>query len=265
MKRFLLFAIALVLTANLVSQNKDLSDYSYVIVPEQYDFLNKKDQYQLNSMTKFFFEKNGFNAYMAVDAPEANKCEGLYANVEKLKTVFGTKLQVVLKDCNDAEIYRSQEGKSKYKEYDKTYQDALRKAFNSFELLNVNQKDVTLLASQPTATLNTKEATKQLVEEELAMPKVSKVQGNLLPDAKFSNYSNSGNSYLLRKTTEGYSLYQEVVDQADGLLLKGKIIVMDKVVKFMDTSGKVSDASFDPSGNLVIKGDSSQSIYLSED
>ena len=39
---------------------------------------------------------------------------------------------------------------------------------------------------------------------------------------------------------------------------------MDKVVKYMDTSGKVSDASFDPSGNLTIKDGSSVTNYLSE-
>src|SRR5690606_8272880 len=101
-------------------------------------------------------------------------------------------------------------------------------------------------------------------EAELTKPKVSRVSGNLLPNAKFSNYSNSGKTFLLRKTTEGYSLYEESANASDGLLLIGKIIVMDKVVKYMDTSGKVSDASFDPSGNLTIKDGSSVTNYLSE-
>jgi len=38
---------------------------------------------------------------------------------------------------------------------------------------------------------------------------------------------------------------------------------MDNVVKYIDTLGKVSDASFDPSGNLVIKDGSSSTVYLS--
>jgi hypothetical protein len=40
---------------------------------------------------------------------------------------------------------------------------------------------------------------------------------------------------------------------------------MDQVVKYMDTSGKVSDASFDASGNLIIKTDSKPAVYLSLD
>src|SRR5690606_11813015 len=179
-------------------------------------------------------------------------------------TILGTKLQVVIKDCHDNEIYRSQEGKSKYKEYDKTYQDALRKAFSSIEALRVNQKDVVLLSYSDSSTTVSKE--KMQNSEKVAQPKprVSEASGNLLPDAKFSNYSNNGKTFLLRKTTEGYSLYEESASAEDGLLLKGKIIVMDKVVKYMDTAGKVSDATFDASGNLTVKDDSDAIIYKSE-
>lgn len=264
MTRFLLLSISFLLATNAISQNTNLSDYSYVIVPEQFDFLKGKDQYQMNSMSKFYFEKSGFNAYLADSAPNANRCEGLYANVEELKTVFGTKLQIVLKDCNDKEVYRGQEGKSKYKEFDKTYQDALRKAFSSVEALRVKQKDVILLSDNNSNTNISKETRKISEDAELTKPKVSIVSGNLLPDAKFSNYSNNGKTFLLSKTAEGYSLYEESASAADGLLLKGKIIVMDKIVKYMDTSGKVSDATFDTSGNLTIKDGSSVINYLSE-
>ena len=262
MTRFFLLSIALLLASNAFSQNTNLSDYSFVIVPEQFDFLKNQDQYQINSMTQFYLEKNGFNAYMADSAPNANRCDGLYANVEELKSLLGTKLQVVLRDCNDVEIYRAEEGKSKYKEYDKSYQDALRKAFNSFKILRVNQKDLVLLKDNTAVTSNKTKVISD--DEELTKPKVSRVSGILLPDAKFSNYSNSGKTYLLRKTEEGYSLYEESSSAADGLLLKGKIIVMDKVVKYMDTSGTVSGAAFDPSGNLTIKEGSASKVYLSE-
>ncbi len=265
MIRYLLLSISLLLASNAISQNTNLSDYSYVVVPEQFDFLRGRDQFQINSMTQFYLEKYGFNAYLADSAPNANRCDGLFANVEKLNTILGTKLQLVLKDCNENEIYRSQEGKSKYKEYDKSYQDALRKTFISLKALQVKQKDVVLLTNNANSKIVSKETRPNPEMVELTKPKVSRVSGNLLPDAKFSNYSNSGKTYLLRKTAEGYSLYEESASAADGLLLKGKIIVMDQVVKFMDTSGNVADASFDASGNLIIKKDSVSMVYKSED
>lgn len=263
MKPFLLLVFALFLSLNINSQNTNLNDYSYVVIPEQFDFLKEKDKYQLNSMTQFYFEKSGFNAYMADSVPNLNRCDGLYANVEELKSLFGTKLQVVLKDCENKEIYRGQEGKSKFKEYDKSYQDALRDAFNSVKILGVNQKDVVLLVNNQNSTAVSKQKNTNAVNEAVVKSKVLNVSGNLLPNAKFSNYTNSGKTFLLRKTAEGYSLYEESTATADGLLLKGKIIVMNQVVKYMDTSGKVSDAAFDPSGNLSIKDNSSETIYLS--
>lgn len=264
MIRFLLLSLSLLLATTAGAQNTNLSDYSYVVVPEQFEFLNTQDQYKMNSMAKFYLEKSGFNAYLADSAPNANRCDGLYANVEELRTILGTKLQVVLKDCNDNEIYRSQEGKSKYKEYNKSYQDALRKAFISLEAINIKQKDVVLLEDGANSSRDTKDTQTSTAMIELTKPKVSRVSGNLLPDAKFSNYSNSGKTFLLRKTTEGYSLYEESTSATDGLLLKGKIIIMDTVVKYMDSSGNVAEASFDPSGNLVIKQDSSSMVYKSE-
>ncbi|MEM0518259.1 hypothetical protein [Aequorivita flava] len=258
MRPYLLLAIALLISTNIFSQRTNLSDYSYVVVPQQYDFLKGNDEYKLNTMTKFYFEKYGFNAYMANAAPNANRCDGLYANVEELKTLFGTKLQIVLKDCDANEIYRSQVGKSKYKEYDKTYQDALRKAFNSIEALRVEQKNIALQNPSKTTTrytVTTKVDTPVKIDP-------SAISEDNLPSDKFSNYSNSGKTFLLRKTTEGYSLYEESPAAEDGLLLKGKIILMEKVVKYMDTAGKVSDASFDAAGNLTINDGSTATVYF---
>lgn len=253
MTRILLFLSILLLSKNAVSQNFNLSEYSFVIVPEQFDFLKYKDEYNLNSMTAFYFNKNGFNAYMATAAPAADRCAGLYANVEEAKTLFGTKLQIVLNDCNGVEIYRSQEGKSKYKEYIKSYQDALRKAFNSIELLDVNQKEFSASESVSSVVKTTDKKISEpniLNNDNKIAPNSAK--GNTLPQAKFSTYSNLDKTYLLRKTSEGYSLYQETETAENGLLLKGKIIVMEAVVKFIDTNGKVFNASFDAKGNLSI-------------
>lgn len=263
MTRFLLFSLSFLLSVGAISQNTNLNDYSYVIVPEQFDFLKGNDQYQMNSMTKFYLEKSGFNAYMANNAPNASRCDGLYANVEELRSILGTKLQVVLKDCNNTEIFRSEEGKSKYKEYDKTYQDALRKAFKSIEMLHVKQKDMVLLKENENNSVVSNEANNSKISSPVKM-EVSNVSGTMLPDSKFSNYSKNGKTFLLRKTAEGYSLYEESSDAEDGLLLKGKIIVMENVVKFMDITGKVSDAVFDASGNLTINDGVSITVYESE-
>lgn len=249
MKRFLMHLIVLLYAVQFTAQTQDLNQYSFVVVPDKFDFLSSPDQYQLNSMAVFYLEKSGFNTFLASKTPNANRCDGLFADVEELRTILGNKLQVVLRDCNNIEIYRS-EGKSKLKEFETSYQDALRKAFKSMELLNVKPKKLVLL---PNAIVTNDMDKNGITEESTFNLPTPRGSVDKLPTAKYLNYSNNGNSFLLRKTSEGYSLYQETSEAEESLELIGKIVVLERVVKFMDTSGNVSDVIFDDLGNLTIK------------
>ena len=122
---------------------KTLSNYSYIVIPEQYDFLSEKDKYQINSLTKFLFNKYGFHAFFENELPENFIiCDGLKADVIKVRAVLYTKLQIVINDCHGNEVYRSAEGRSKIKEFNKVFNDALRKAFANIIGLEVNQKEI---------------------------------------------------------------------------------------------------------------------------
>ena len=263
MTRFIGLIFLVFITFQSFAQTSDLNQYSYVIVPDQFEFQKRADQYQLNSMAKFYFEKNGFNAFLAIDTPNADRCDGLYADVEELKTIFGTKLQVVLRDCKKNEIYRGPEAKSKYKEFEKSYQDALRKAFDGMDRLNVKQKDVIVLNENSffKEEKETKEFAKPEDRDEPGIAILNTHKGLNLPSENFSTYSADGKSFILRKTGEGYSLYQESATVVDDLALVGKIIILDKIVKFMDSSGQVNDAVFDDAGTLTIGIGSSSSVY----
>ena len=101
MKQILLFLVALVTMSNICLAQKSLSEYSFVVVPDTFDFLSEDNQYQLNDMTKFFLDKNGFNAYYFNELPRVDNCDGLWADVESISGFTRTKIIVVLKDiCN---------------------------------------------------------------------------------------------------------------------------------------------------------------------
>ncbi|WP_299147942.1 hypothetical protein [uncultured Dokdonia sp.] len=128
------------LSSNLYAQS--VNDYKYVIVPEKYDFLKSPDQYQVNSLTKFLFNKYGFEAYKEKDKEilknPIDPCEALYAQVTSESTFIQAKLTVILKDCNDQVIFKTSEGRSKNKDYKKAYHGALREAFLDIEALQYN-------------------------------------------------------------------------------------------------------------------------------
>ena len=179
-----------------------MSDYSFVVVPDEFEFLSKANQYQLNDMAKYYLTKNGFNTYYFSELPSVDNCDGLWADVESISGFTRTKILVILKDCKGIEVYRSQPGASKQKEYKKSYQDALRKAFLSFEELNVQQKAVVV---RPIASV-------------VIAPLESKSKKG--PVNKFNAYTYNAKSYLLKRVEGGYNVYD-----ASGaeLILKGTI------------------------------------------
>ena len=139
MARRIIFLLFFLIFSLQTYSQVSLNDYKYIIVPKKYDFLSEENKYQLNVLTKFLFEKNNFSVVYDDSFPEdyaANNCLGLRSNVINKKSLLSTKLYVELRDCRDQVVFTSEIGISKIKNYKASYQDALRKAFKSFEQLN---------------------------------------------------------------------------------------------------------------------------------
>jgi hypothetical protein len=134
------FIISFILISFLGTAQKDINNYKYIIVPKAFNFSNGDDQYQLNSLTKFLFNKYGFEAYFVDDDfpvdLKNNRCLSLTAELSKENnSMFKTKLEIVLKDCFGAVVMTSQVGESRLKESDKAYNEAIRLAFETFQKL----------------------------------------------------------------------------------------------------------------------------------
>lgn len=171
-----LCAFLLLFNPKGVSQ-ESVNAYKYVIIPTSFNFLNEPDQYQVNSLTKFLFEKQGFKTLMSDEEfPEDlnnNRCLGLYADVEKHKAFLNTKLQIHLKDCNNKVVLSSDIGQSREKEYNKVYNLAIRDAFKSFEDLNYSYQPSSQITSKTTSV------TKQNVETSQAQEEIDRLKSEL--------------------------------------------------------------------------------------
>ncbi len=141
-----LSALVLIIISNALFSQQSLNDYKYVTVQKKYDFLNSEDQYQLNSLTKFLFKKEGFTVLFDSDKKSQelanNPCLGVTARVKKGSSMFVTKLVVELVNCRNEIIHTSTEGRSKQKDYKKAYHEAIRKAFKSISLLEYKYNPV---------------------------------------------------------------------------------------------------------------------------
>lgn len=124
----------------VANSQETINDYKYILIPNEFEFSKVKDEYNLNSLAKFLFNKNGFNAYLEYeklpDDLRNARCLALTVDVLNDKSgLFKTKLEILLKDCDGKEIMRSDMGESCLKKYDRAYNEAFRKAFTSFENL----------------------------------------------------------------------------------------------------------------------------------
>lgn len=133
MKKYII--LLLVFISN-TSFSQAINNYKYAIVPSKFLFLKEKNQYRLNTITKLFMEKYGFTTFFDTDILPAevaeNNCKKVYVEVQSNGNMLMTKMSVILKDCKNNVLFTSVEGKSREKEYDVAYNQALREAFNSF-------------------------------------------------------------------------------------------------------------------------------------
>ena len=130
------YIVLLLVLASSLGFSQIINEYKYAIVPSKFSFLKEKDQYRLNTLTKLLMEKYGFVTFFDTDIlpieVAENNCNKVFVEVQNNGNMFMTKISVVLKDCKNTVLFTSIEGKSQEKEYQISYNLALREAFNSF-------------------------------------------------------------------------------------------------------------------------------------
>ncbi|NRD24771.1 hypothetical protein HNV10_16070 [Winogradskyella litoriviva] len=140
MLKKIIFTISFILISLFGMAQKDINNYKYIIIPKEFSFSKSEDQYQLNSLTKFLFNKHGYEAYFIDELPEdvkSDRCNGLRVSVSKEKSsMFKTKVEITVKDCYDNVVLTSKIGESRLKVYSKAYNEALRDAFETFKNLD---------------------------------------------------------------------------------------------------------------------------------
>lgn len=169
---FFLLSMAVLGSAAGYAQSP-LDSYKYIIVPKKFDFLRKENQYRVNSQTKFLFDKNGFMTLLkGQDYPDdllVNPCLGAEVNVIDQSNSFTSKVRISLTNCQDQVVYTSEQGKSKEKDYAKSYSLALDNAFESIAQMGYQYNpDLALVpsfASAQTEAVDSEVAHKEPVPE----------------------------------------------------------------------------------------------------
>jgi len=170
-------SLFLIFSFSILFAQKSINSYKYILVPKQFEFQKSPDQHQLNSLTKFLFERAGFTVFYTDDSfPEdlaANRCLALMASVNNHSGMLSTKMNIELSDCYSNKVFLTKEGMSREKEYKKAYQEAIRSAFVDIENLKYAY-DGTLAADEKISEKKA-EIEKLTVKEVLPVVEVRKV------------------------------------------------------------------------------------------
>ncbi len=138
-----------------VYSQTSINNYKYVVVPERFGFFKQNDEYGLNTLAKSLLEETGFKTWFDNELPTElanNKCNTLNAEVTERKSMFATRLTLLLKDCKGNIIFKSKEGNSREKEYALAYTQALEDAFTSLKEAKYVYQPATATQDQPPAT-----------------------------------------------------------------------------------------------------------------
>ncbi|MCM4157506.1 hypothetical protein [Gramella sp. AN32] len=222
MKKILFFLI--LLNAPFVFAQQ-LNDYKYIIIPETFDFTDGVDQYRLNSISKYMFEEAGFQTLMKDSVKpkdyQMDNCLGLELKPQNNSGMFSTKLVFQLIDCNNKVVYETIEGKSKAKDYQVAYQEALRTSLSELKDLDYKYSEKTEISDIAVKTYEEKSASVAIKDdadqEELpqqvvvsSFPKVvSEEVSNENEKSVASISKNSTGKYFLEEIENGKGLFQQ--------------------------------------------------------
>jgi hypothetical protein len=133
MKQVVLFLFVF-FSVSIVGQNRP----KYILVPVHFTFSKGENPYNLSSLTKSYFQKEGFEVYLEnEELPQElaiNRCLAWRVELKEESSFLLTKMTVELNDCYGKLITASKEGKSREKERRIGYSEAFREAVKTLQI-----------------------------------------------------------------------------------------------------------------------------------
>lgn len=255
----------LLIGTSLFSQQKKIENYKYIIVPKRFGFLKIDDQYQTSSLTKFLLKKNGFEVFLSGEKlPNElvqNRCLALTADILDESSLFTVKQKIELKDCFGTVLFTSQEGRSKEKDFKKSYHAAIRKAYASMsDLKYVNKPFKEPVVNKEVVKKNNVAPVKELTAVKTIAPAITTTKvANILKEPtkvkKNKEILISKNVLYAQEIKNGFQLVNtkpSVVFQVYNTKVKDVFIIKDKN-GILYKNDSIWVAEFYNNGSLVIE------------
>ncbi|MDK7674693.1 hypothetical protein QP547_02580 [Weeksella virosa] len=202
--------LALFFAGLQVQAQHNVSDYKYVIVLEKFtDF--KENQYKLNQYLKILLRNKSYTLVSDVVESwnaelKADPCLAATADVKKVRNFLSNELEVYFYNCTENELAKF-DGKSRIKDYEKGYRDALKSAINKMPPQNgktASAKNVVVTKNKPMPILE-----KNKKVEKQNQPQKQKTTKETPKKYHQLYYSDGKKYYLETIATNNYLLIEE--------------------------------------------------------
>lgn len=228
------------------SAQTDLNEFAYVLIPQQFDFQKGKDQFQINTLLRHLFNNAGFNAIYDEELKGLPRCNGLFTDLVVDSNFLNTNTQILLKDCNNNVVYRSASGRSKEKDYKKSYHEAIRKSFESIEILGVNQGDLESFRE----SFDKRDAA--LTVNQVIVVKNESISKDLMKAKSLVAYEFNGQKFYLEANEKEFVVYKKDKNNQDFVEYGTLVETSRPGIYLFNKDGKSQLANFDEGGNLLI-------------
>ncbi len=232
MKKIIL-SLALIFCVQSFAQNTQ-KRYKYVIVPLQYNFTAKPNQFQLNVLTRVMLQQEGFEVFMSEgeEIPEYvanNPCSTLKADVKKDRSILTSNLRFQLFNCYGNLVFEST-GTSREKAFDDSYKEALRMAIREFQIESYKY------ISRQTDEEESQKSIEQTEETPLSF------------EERATKFTEGNNALWMVKEGEDYLLYNDM-----GETVWATLKFADKGTYSFDSEYIDGAAYFTPEGDIVVE------------
>lgn len=257
MKNLIIIAFVFLSVFTKGYSQQSLSDYKYLVIPEQFEFVKGKDKYRLNTLTRYLFKQHGFNAVYDSELPnDVKRCDLLWADATGNSGLVFTKVKYIIRDCNGFIVLESREGKSKDKEYKVAYQEAVRDAFKSIEMIVL--KDRENAAKKPSKPTSVKDVTPVVSDTPKVRPPVSATSSEIKDAPAVKPSSDTMSQLKPRFNKYSFEAY-EIWEQAQGMDLMfqgqniGKLVPTSRDNNYLVESSQFSGVAYLKDGFLFVE------------
>ena len=243
-----------ILFCSTVAFPQKSGSYIYIRVPEKFEDFKEENQYQLNALTAFLLEKVGYKVFYNNDSEPAgvDPCDVLTATVHDESGLFTSRIYFTLKDCGGKIIFKSKEGESREKDFEKAYHEALRKAFTSVKAPEKRRENQKSIIVDPVVTSEEKAVKKEApVLLDAKKDTTAKVDG--------MKFSNGPGLFVLKRVPSGFVLYRDGQEEKVASLMHSSngdnYIYISKNLQgnaFFDTDKNLIVEYVDPQTELLL-------------